>query len=575
MTSKRYSFDKKSVDNQFDKRDTPQPIAGSTAKALLILFVIILIGLLCGIGSTYAQESDSRAELNRPFHNQLFFNRHLINPTFSLVRENKSYLNILHRNQYASYEDNYQNYYLGFSNKVNERTALGIGIYGSWLGVMQEFGFNANYATAVPLGDKSKLTFGTNITYLSEGLDQSKIVSVENDPTISEARKENKISIQPGIALSVGKFDVGLFARDLVKYNQTTNNIITNMHVQNLTGSLQYTHTMDAQNGLFANARIMPLLQLGMDAEKNMNYVGSLLLDLPDYGWLQTSYEPDYGVSLGLGFNVSKKLSLGYLMEKDITDAGANLGWNHEVSLAYAVKAHPGMQNLYVNSSDDNRVDEIVKNYEEQIEQIKAEQNMAGNLSQSLAFENRLILDQLILRQDSIEKMRDKMFERRFETMVRLLRKESQEEEKEKTTPPARIPRESYSRVGTAVAEVTEKPVKTVKNKFDKIIDLPMKSNNRSDIIGVNSGYYLIANVYQNKRYLAAFMDRLREQGLDARQFYNKKNGLYYVYLADFKSKNAAENAFVSNLDGAYGEEKWIMEIYNPMATADVNFEEK
>ncbi|MBT8236605.1 MAG: PorP/SprF family type IX secretion system membrane protein [Bacteroidia bacterium] len=571
MTSKRYSFGKKSVDDQFDKRNTPQPIAGSTTKALLILFVIILIGLLCGIGSTYAQESDPWAKLNRPFHNQLFFNRHLINPTFSLVRENKSYLNILHRNQYASYEDNYQNYYLGFSNKVNERTALGIGIYGSWLGVMQEFGFNANYATAVPLSDKSKLTFGTNITYLSEGLDQSRIVSVENDPTVREARKENKISIQPGIALSVGKFDVGLYARDLVKYNQTTNNIITNMHVQSLSGSLQYTHTMNTQNGLFANARIMPLVQLGMDKENNMNYVGSLLLDLPDYGWLQTTYQQDYGVSLGLGFNVSKKLSLGYLMEKDITAAGANLGWNHEVSLAYSVKDLAGMQNLYVNSSDDSRVDEIVKNYEEQIFQLKAEQKMAGNLSQSLAFENRLILDQLILRQDSIENARNEMFERRFETMVRLLRNEVEE----KTTPPARIPRESYSKIGTAVADVKEKPIKPVKDTFDKIIDLPLKSKNRSDIIGVNSGYYLIANVYKNKRYLAAFLDRLREEGLDARQFYNKKNGLYYVYLADFKSKNAAKDAYVSHLDGAYGEEKWIMEIYNPMATADVNYEDQ
>jgi type IX secretion system PorP/SprF family membrane protein len=571
MTSKRYSFGKKSVDNQFDKRDTPQPIAGSTAKILLILFVIILFGLLCGIGSTYAQESSTWSKLNRPFHNQLFFNRHLLNPTFSLVRENKSYLNILHRNQYASYEDNYQNYYLGFSNKVNERTALGIGIYGSWLGVMQEFGFNANYATAVPLSDNSKLTFGTNITFLSEGLDQNRIVSVENDPTIREARKENKISIQPGIALSVGKFDVGLYARDLVRYNQTTNNIITNMHVQNLRGSLQFTHTMNAQNGLFANARIMPLLQFGMDEEKNMNYVGSLLLDLPDYGWLQTTYQQDYGVSLGLGFNVSNKLSLGYLMEKDITSTGLNLGWNHEVSLAYAVKEHPGMQNLYVNSSDDNRVDEIVKNYEEQIEQLKGEQKMTGNLGQSMAFENRLILDQLILRQDSLENARNEMFERRFETMVRLLRNEIPE----KTTPPARIPRDSYGNVKTAIAAVQEKPVKSVKNKYNKIIDLPMKSKNRSDIIGVNSGYYLIANVYKNKRYLAAFMDRLQEQGLDARQFYNKKNGLYYVYLADFKSKNAAEDAFVSNLDGAYGEEKWIMEIYNPMATADVIYEDQ
>ena len=559
------------MDNRFEKEHHPEPATGSTTKALLILFAIVLLGLLCGIGSTYAQEEPATANLNSPFHNQLFFNRHLINPTFSLVRENKSYLNILHRNQYASYEDNYQNYYLGFSNKLNERTALGIGIYGSWLGVMQEFGFNANYATAVPLGEKSKLTFGTNITYLSEGLDQSRIVSSENDPSIREARKENKISIQPGVALSLGKFDIGVYARDLVKYNQTTNNIITNMHVHNLRGTLQYTHTVNSTSGLFADARIMPLVQFGQDALRGFTYVGSLLIDLPDYGWLQSTYDQEYGVSLGLGFNVSKKLSLGYLMEKDIRQAGSNLGWNHELSLAYTVKDQPGLSNSYVEKSTDERVDEIVRNYEEQIQQLKAEQGMAADLGQSLAFENRMILDQLILRQDSIEKARNELFERRFETMVRLLRNEL----KDQKTPSPRIPRESYAKIGTGVAEVTPQPVKIEKKEFTELIDLPLKSQNRSDIIGVNSGYYLIANVYKNKRYLAAFIDRLNEQGLDARQFYNKENGLYYVYLADFKSKNAAKDAYVSNLGGKYGDEKWIMEVYTPMATADINYEDQ
>ncbi|MEJ2585914.1 MAG: type IX secretion system membrane protein PorP/SprF, partial [Robiginitalea sp.] len=101
--------------------------------------LLLLTMALCA-QSAYGQEDPADFRIKSPFHNQLFFNRFLINPTFSLVRENKSYLNILHRNQYASFEDNIQNYYLGFSNKLNERTALGIGLYGQWEGVMQEFG---------------------------------------------------------------------------------------------------------------------------------------------------------------------------------------------------------------------------------------------------------------------------------------------------------------------------------------------------------------------------------------------------------------------------------------------------
>ena len=41
---------------------------------------------------------------------------------------------------------------------------------------------------------------------------------------------------------------------------------------------------------------------------------------------------------MGFGFNLSKKMSLGYLLEKDLSQTDADLGWNHEVSLAYTFK---------------------------------------------------------------------------------------------------------------------------------------------------------------------------------------------------------------------------------------------
>ena len=42
--------------------------------------------------------------------------------------------------------------------------------------------------------------------------------------------------------------------------------------------------------------------------------------------------------------------------------------------------------------------------------------------SNSLAYQNRLILDELILRQDSIENARNAQFEKKFEMIVRILR---------------------------------------------------------------------------------------------------------------------------------------------------------
>ena len=69
-------------------------------------------------------------------------------------------------------------------------------------------------------------------------------------------------------------------------------------------------------------------------------------------------------------------------------------------------------------------------------------------------------------------------------------------------------------------------------------------------------------------------MIQLNVVGLYEKQFYNKKNGLYYVYLADFKAKEEAEVAYVSDLNGKYNDEKWIMQVDNPPATADLMYED-
>ncbi|WP_254073595.1 type IX secretion system membrane protein PorP/SprF [Cellulophaga sp. HaHaR_3_176] len=558
-----------------------------------------------------AQESVADFGSKTTYHNQLFFNRFLINPTFSLVREEKSYLNILHRNQYTTFEDNNQNYFVGFSNKINDHTALGIGVYSQWAGVVQEFGFNANYATSVKLGEKSTLTFGTNVSYFSDGLDKNRMVSSEEDPELADVNRESKIAIQPGITLSLGKFDFSLYAQDLFKYNQTTNSFLTNLNDKSIKASVQYTHFLRASRGLFANARLSPLLQVGKNYDNSISYVGSVILELPEFGWVQSTLDDEYGLSMGFGFNLNKKMSLGYLMEKDVVEDQADLGWNHEVSVAYTFKNNKKSLADYVDSSQDSKVDAIIRNYEEQILKLMADQeNKSGEETieavkkevikpatksgkkrrktidsgagssglglasideveekdNSMAYENRLILDELILRQDSIETARNDAFEDRFEAIVRILRNDLEKAKDLKGE------NSVSNKTSTSVASNDYKEVKksyTLNNvnhkKYEK---LPIKVLNQTDIVGVKSGYYVIANVYKTKKYLTAFIDGLKAKGLNAKQFYNKENGLYYVYLADFDIKQDAEMAYGSNLNGKYNDEKWIMQVDDFSATA-------
>ncbi|WP_298476144.1 type IX secretion system membrane protein PorP/SprF [uncultured Maribacter sp.] len=574
------------------------------SNPLIIKSSFVIIFLLCFSPFSKAQEVSGTNSSNN-YHNQLFFNRYLINPTFSLVRENKSYLNILHRNQYSTFEDNSQNYFLGFSNLINEKTALGIGVYSQWSGVVQQFGFNANYATAVQLGAKSKLTFGTNITYYNEGVDKNRIVATQNDGQINNAKKESKLAIQPGMALSIGKFDIGIYATDLLKYNQSSNEFSTNLNTKTLQTSLQYTHTFNAGRGLFKDARLLPLVQIGQNADNSFNYMGSFLLDMPSYGWIQSTYDAAHGISAGVGFNLSKKMSLGYLLEKNVVTEEANLGWNHELSLAYTFKDNTAYGGAFTENSNDQKIDGIIRNYEEQILQLIADKNemLAENQAiqknnsfqeqktikvkktdtikkntlqettiKDLAYENRQLLDALILRQDSIEAARNADLEKRFKTLARLVKSEI----KRNSTPtPTNITKKSNSNLAS-VKSTTVKETKPIAVKTERAfanhetkgyVKLPIKVLDQDNIVGVKSGYYVIANVYKTKKYLDAFIHTLKDQGLNAKQFYNKENGLYYVYLADYNYKKDAETAFVSNLNGKYNDEKWIMQVDNRMAT--------
>ncbi len=554
-----------------------------TNKIAVRIALFLILATIVGSLSVHGQETKTEVATSGAYHNQVFFNRFLINPTFSLVRENKSYLNILHRNQYATFDDNSQNYFLGFSNKLNNHTALGIGVYSQSSGVIQEFGFNANYATSVSLGANSKLAFGTNITYVNKGVDKNRVVISEQDPTISDARKESEIAIQPGINLSLGNFDFGLYAEDLFRYNQTTEEFITNLSLNSVKASVQYTHEFKAGRGLFHNARLMPLAQVGQNLDGSLYYLGSLVLDLPSYGWLQTTVDQEYGMSAGVGFNLSKTMSLGYLMEKDFSQQEANLGWNHELSLAYTFKDDNSMANSYVDSSNDAKIDRIVRNYEEQISDLLAEKNkeqkkakfnekMAkGTIDENtLAYQNKLILDELMIRQDSIEASRIASFEERFETIVRLLRNDIKDNIKSSLQD---FSTETESDLAsTNVAD--EKENKYRDFTTSEYSELPVKVLGDADAIGVKSGYYVIANVYKNKKYLNAFVESLEKKGLEPKQFYNKENGLHYVYLADYDAKQQAQSASISNLGGKYNDEKWIMQVDRSTATASNVYED-
>ncbi|WP_281541782.1 PorP/SprF family type IX secretion system membrane protein [Maribacter aestuarii] len=577
--------------------------------------VLFLLLFTLAVLKVSAQEDNPFVAYDVPAQNLLKYNRFLINPTFSTVREDKSYINLLHRNQSVQFDDNNQNYFLSYSGRISDRTGLGLSLYTQRLGALSNYGVLANYAYGVKLSDKSNLTFGANLSYYNSGFDQNRATTVEEDPFLAGLQDQNLLSVQPGLNLSYGKFDVGVFAENLFDYNLKTSESLTEFKDKTFSGHLQYTHEFSNESGVFEEGRLMPLARVRKVGEEEITLGGSLILDLPKLGWIQGGYDSFYGAAAGVGFNLNRRISLGYTMEKGLSNNFDNFGLTHEISFAYSFS--PNLTEDRVMLEDDT--DDLVEN------QLEPD-NIATNeeieeLKRKLA-ENDAIIEELMFRQDSLESGRQKDLERRFEMVMRMVRSETQGErpDLEQKAKELFLGDDSESAIATAKNssndggvgaqntnrneisrdavvsnqngkqkaltikdiedEVKENTPETVQTKDAVAVATPkvnnssktskadvkqdkVKSRKFRDLPGVTDGYYVVANVYKGGQYLDKFLNKLNADGIDANYVDNPNNGLKYVYLKRYDSWADAVAATESNFNGAYDGATWIMNVEN------------
>ncbi|MGC1515591.1 MAG: type IX secretion system membrane protein PorP/SprF [Maribacter sp.] len=575
----------------------------------------------CALLKVSAQEDSPFQPYDVPAQNLLKYNRFLINPTFSTVREDKSYINLLHRNQSVQFDDNNQNYFLSYSGRISDRTGLGLSLYSQRLGTISNFGVLANYAYGVKLSDKSNLTFGANVSYYNSGFDEARATTVEQDPFLAGLQDQNLISFQPGLNLSYGKFDVGVFAENLFDYNIKTSESLTGFNEKTFSGHLQYTHQFENESGILEEGRLMPLTRVRKIGEEELTLGGSLILDLPKLGWVQGGYDSFYGAAAGVGFNLNRRISLGYTMEKGLSNNFDNFGLTHEISFAYSFS--PNLTEDRVMLEEDYE-DDLVENALEP-------KNIATNdeieeLKQKLA-ENDAIIQELMFRQDSLEASRQGDLERRFEMVMRMVRNETNGErpdleqkaedlfkgkdaqtaiaanrntmnngeptnanasneeqdnvatidtgrnlnlQKNKNTiTPATLATNNQEnqpdmRLQAKDAVVNREADRAVNraSSTDMVQDR-VKSRRFKDLPNVTDGYYLVANVYKGGAYMDNFLNTLTDQGIDANYIDNPNNGLKYVYVQRYDSFEQAAAAHASNVDGKYKGATWIMNVDN------------
>ena len=567
-------------------------------KQIITVIVLTFIGLTW-VG-VQAQEDNPFLPYKVAPQNLLKFNRFLINPTFSTVREDKSYVNLLHRNQSVQFQDNDQTYFLSYSGRIGDKSGIGLSLYSQKVGPVSNFGVLTNYAYGIKLSDKSNLTFGGNLAYYNSGLNINDIdVIDQNDSRLIGAKNNNILSVQPGINISYGQFDFGVFAENLFDYNLKTNKTISEFEAKTYSSHLQYTYRFNNSTGIFESARLMPLVRIKLSGQNNLtgetvqdiSLGGSIILDLPKIGWLQGGYDNVYGASAGAGFNINKRFSLGYTMEKGFGTDLNNLGVTHEVSFAYSFTPYLTEDRVMLEDIKDDLVENSVfnkhdLNTNDEIEELK----------KKLA-ENNEIIAELMFREDSIESNRQKDLERRFNMVMRMVRNETNGERpdlekraeniflngKEKAIVKNRnnnIPNGIKNKAQRIkhVKRTSKKPTRDktfvvqdkTKNIARKTIqNNAVKSRKFKNLNNVKDGYYLVANVYKAKKYMNKFINTMNDKGFQSNYIDNPNNGLKYVYLDRYDTWQEAVEVYKNNMNGTYTEELWVMNVDNLYTNKD------
>ncbi|RKS26515.1 type IX secretion system PorP/SprF family membrane protein [Flavobacterium endophyticum] len=603
---------------------------------------------------------------NLPSQNNLKFNRFLQNPAFSFVREDNTYISLYHRNQWIQFDDSPKVYMLAYTGKFSDRSGLGFGLYQQNLGVIVSFGGIANYSYNVKLSEKMDLTFGFNLAYYNSGVDRNRTVTEEPDPILLAMRNNSLLSIKPGFNLSYGNIDFGIYAENFIDYDFKSSKLAKDYSDKTFSAHIMYSHEMSSLTDLFEGSSFRLAARGKVNQESDLGLSGSLLVDFPKFGWIQTGIDDFFGVGVGIGFHFTRRLSLGYTYERTIKEGLVNLGPTHEITMAFSFQDRLLAKKKVLTAKD--TLDQI-EAIDKKLASKKASKKGKPDFDKDLELEklklqmddsNMHLLD-MLMQEDSIETIRKAEFEQKVKNLMDYVKRENSAKEANakpivlrKSKPGKKIvPKtmedlkdaengyyivsksedgspiiERYESLPEALksyekkkASGKEKDIYIIhvdnpdelgldenhknadsnsKNKNDeqqkstegsvedilkdekaqreisakteeeikefyskktaKIRESPKKGNKLS-VAGLETGYYIIANVFAEQENTEKFMRKMKSRGVETSYFINPKNNFRYVYLRKHSSWKEALVSYYSNADNTYFDPIWIMSI--------------
>ena len=312
--------------------------------------------LIIFLAVTYvsAQESNALVALSLPVRNSLMFNRHLLNPTFSFVREQHKYVSIYNKREFIQFEDAPVTYLASYSGRFGENIGTGISLFQQNFGVLTTFGGVLNFAYNARIQSENNLTFGLNIGAYSSGINTGNVTTNFSDPSIQNAPNNFMLTINPGINYGTVFLDFGISATNLAFYNFESSTLETDIPSQGIQGHIMYTGYISSR-GFFDDSKFTGLVRSEFRNDETI-LAANAMLTIPKGLWVQGGYNSSFGASGGIGLNITEDIALEYNYEMAFGEVNP-FGPSHEITLAYRFRT-----NKYYDYSRQDKVSGLISN---------------------------------------------------------------------------------------------------------------------------------------------------------------------------------------------------------------------
>lgn len=298
-----------------------------------ILLYIVLF--LCITQQFQAQEDTGVVAFDMPTRTSLKFNKYTINPTFSFVREQNKHITFFNKKQWVQFDDAPATYLGSYSGRFRENIGVGIGVFQQDYGVLTTFGGLLNFAYNAVLDTDSNLTFGLNVGFYTSGINEGRVVTNFPDPALDNIPSNSIITVNPGINYGIAFLDFGVSINNAVSYNLQSSKMIEENPEQSIQPHIMYTGYLDSR-GFFDESKFSGLLRSEFKKDETI-ILALAMLTVPKGIWAQAGYNTLYGVSVGLGLNITTQIAIEYNYEKAMGDL-SNFGNSHDITLAYKFK---------------------------------------------------------------------------------------------------------------------------------------------------------------------------------------------------------------------------------------------